>query len=149
MGRHPETVLEEKRRRRRARMAKRGHSTWVLEPPAREITPAIAKDWLYRAYPKLSSLAGMANHPDALRPPSAREEIRLGLSMLSSDLDSIVVACAEALRTGRSARMTHRSSFPPHAGTLRSFRAMRRYAERHEYRVKGHSRQPSGRWFAA
>jgi hypothetical protein len=82
--------------------------TWLLEPPAPVLTPAVARRWLHRSYPALAELANIAPHVALLRAGLRREErerAESGLRVLALDLAKVVTACGRALATGRPQRI--------------------------------------------
>jgi hypothetical protein len=83
----------------------RAHTTWTIPPPAERITPALARDWLRRVYPKLASFTALGYYDGALRPPRHREDLRGSLGGLALDALRIATACAEAVATRRVVRI--------------------------------------------
>jgi len=81
------------------------HRTWTIPPPADRITPAIARDWLRRVYPKLAEFTALGYHDGPLRPPRLRDELRGSLGGIALDTRRIATACAEAIATGRVVRI--------------------------------------------
>ena len=116
--------------RRRAR----GFETWTLPPPAERLTPALAREWLVRVYPRLADFAG--THPALIRGRRAeREVVAIGLRSIAMDVRRITGACGEALASRRPVAIYFR---PPFGRPGRDLPAVVRWEARHPHRgVRG------------
>ena len=115
--------------------------TWTLEPPAERLTPALAREWLSRVYPRLADFAAMGAYPDVL--PGRREErghLAIGLRGIAGDVRRITAACGRVLATGRPLELRFRPlalwymAGPRRSTVTRNLRAVLRYEARRPHR---------------
>lgn len=113
---------------------KQSHATWTIPPPAPVITPKIARQWLRRAYPALSGLAGRAHFPNELLYARNRDRVRLGLIWLAHDVYRITNACAEAIDTGRPVPMEFLPEMAQNPRKTQTLRYVVRFEARRPHR---------------
>ncbi len=99
----------------------------------------MAREWLYRSYPPLSSLAGLGAYPEIgmrLGRRRKNETARNGLRLLALDVRRITIVCGQVLATGRPVEMRlsfdWRSLSPRYVSRL--LRAVLAYEQRHPHR---------------
>ena len=83
--------------------------TWIIEPPADVITPAVARRWLRYSYPGLAELGALGHcHPYAVRglgSSKRNERAAWGMVSIGHDVRRITGICGKVLWTGRSIPM--------------------------------------------
>jgi len=115
------------------------HETWIIEPPAEVITPAVARRWLRHNYSGLAQLGALGHcHPYVVRGlGSSERNQRASWGMISIDTDvrTITEICGKVLWSGRSIRMDLNSGMQYGSRDLaRRLREVARWEAKHPHK---------------
>ena len=118
----------------------RQRTTWMIEPPAELITPAVARKWLHRTYPGLAGMTALIAYPFAVRGLGSRRANELaveGMRAIAGDIRTIATVCGTVLGTGHPITMRYdpgvQGYYSPHRVAVRKLRALRRFEEKYPH----------------